>query len=299
MCGSGRARVWAVEGENGVGRPLAARLLADGETVWDVPAKLAARVRVFDSGHGRKADATDAHSVAMVALRTRGLRQLTADEDLTVLRLLADRRDEVSRSRNRTTEPVAPAAGRTDPGRRTAAPVGAAGQGPTRRRPAQGSGWADPPRVGRRAPGRAGGPRRQAHRAEGRRSEAVTVAGSRLMDIFGVGPAGAPGSWPTSATSPGFADRNRFASWTGSAACAHSTYPRPSWSPNQTAPLRHRSNTHAEDVMIKDHERALLLALNFLPAWAERPSRQVGAERSGYSTRASTAESGHPRRGRC
>jgi transposase len=45
-------RTWAVEGANGAGRPLAARLLAAGETVIDVPAKLAARVRVFDIGHG-------------------------------------------------------------------------------------------------------------------------------------------------------------------------------------------------------------------------------------------------------
>jgi hypothetical protein len=79
-------RIWAAEGANGVGRPLAARLLADGEAVLDVPAKLAARVRVFDTGQGRKTDATDAHAVAMVALRTPGLRRLTTDEDLTVLR---------------------------------------------------------------------------------------------------------------------------------------------------------------------------------------------------------------------
>src|SRR5881296_240930 len=46
------ARVWAVEGANGAGRPLAARLLADGESVVDVPAKLAARIRIFDVGHG-------------------------------------------------------------------------------------------------------------------------------------------------------------------------------------------------------------------------------------------------------
>jgi transposase len=31
-------RIWAVEGANGVGRPLAARLLADGQAVVDVPA---------------------------------------------------------------------------------------------------------------------------------------------------------------------------------------------------------------------------------------------------------------------
>jgi hypothetical protein len=55
-------RVWAVEGAHGIGRPTVARLLADGERVVDVPAKLAARARVFDTGQGRKTDATDAHA---------------------------------------------------------------------------------------------------------------------------------------------------------------------------------------------------------------------------------------------
>jgi transposase len=45
-------RVWAVEGAQGVGRPIAQRLLASGEQVLDVPAKLAARARVFDTGQG-------------------------------------------------------------------------------------------------------------------------------------------------------------------------------------------------------------------------------------------------------
>ena len=36
----------------------------------DVPAKLAARVRLFDTGHNRKTDARDAHSIAVVAVRT-------------------------------------------------------------------------------------------------------------------------------------------------------------------------------------------------------------------------------------
>jgi transposase len=65
-------RIWAIEGANGTGRPLAQRLLSDGERVLDVPAKLAARARVFDTGQGRKADATDAHAVVMVALRDAG-----------------------------------------------------------------------------------------------------------------------------------------------------------------------------------------------------------------------------------
>jgi len=36
-------RLWAVEGCNGIGRHIAQRLVADGETVVDVPAKLSAR----------------------------------------------------------------------------------------------------------------------------------------------------------------------------------------------------------------------------------------------------------------
>lgn len=93
---------WAVEGAQGVGRPLAQRLLAQGETVVDVPAKLAARVRVFDTGNARKTDATDAHAVAMVALRTPRLRELAFDEELVALRLLTDRRDELSHLRVQT-----------------------------------------------------------------------------------------------------------------------------------------------------------------------------------------------------
>ena len=63
------SRTWAVEGANGVGRPVAQRLLAAGEEVADVPAKPAARSRLLDTGHGRRTDAHDAHSVAVAAVR--------------------------------------------------------------------------------------------------------------------------------------------------------------------------------------------------------------------------------------
>jgi transposase len=85
-------RRWAIEGCQGIGRHIAARLLADGEQVIDVPPKLSARARVFSTGQGRKTDATDAHSVALVATRMAGLRPVVDDEQLAVLRILAGRR---------------------------------------------------------------------------------------------------------------------------------------------------------------------------------------------------------------
>ena len=105
MLAAGRrhaARVWAVEGCNGIGRHIAQRLVADGETVVDVPAKLAARARVFDTGHGRKTDPHDAHHIAVTALRTPALRHVTADDTMVALRLLADRRDLLGVTRTET-----------------------------------------------------------------------------------------------------------------------------------------------------------------------------------------------------
>jgi transposase len=65
--GQWQERRWAVEGAHSIGRALAQRLVGDGEPVLDVPAKLAARVRVLSVGHGRKSDPEDAVSVAVAA----------------------------------------------------------------------------------------------------------------------------------------------------------------------------------------------------------------------------------------
>jgi transposase len=94
-----RERVWAVEGCKGIGKHIAHRLVHDGEAVLDVPAKLSAQVRVFSTGNGRKSDPVDAHSVAMVALRTPNLLPVQVDADLQVMGMLADRRDELGRAR--------------------------------------------------------------------------------------------------------------------------------------------------------------------------------------------------------
>lgn len=88
-------RWWAVEGCRGAGRSLAQRLVADGERVVDVPAKLAARIRVFSQGHGRKTDRHDAVSIGLAALDGVGLQEVRLDGDTVTLRLLCDRRAEL------------------------------------------------------------------------------------------------------------------------------------------------------------------------------------------------------------
>ena len=90
-----RQRRWAVEGCHGAGRSLAQRLVANGEAVLDVPAKLAARVRVFSQGHGRKTDRDDAISIGLAALNAAGVQAVQPDGATVSLRLWCDRRDEL------------------------------------------------------------------------------------------------------------------------------------------------------------------------------------------------------------
>src|SRR5262249_54277570 len=53
-------RAWAVEGAGGPGHLLAQQLVAAGELVLDVQPKLAARVRLLESGDSNKNDPNDA-----------------------------------------------------------------------------------------------------------------------------------------------------------------------------------------------------------------------------------------------
>jgi len=194
---------WAIEGAQGVGRPLAQRLLAQGEPSLDVPAKLAARVRVFDTGNARKTDATDAHAVAMVALRTPRLNELTFDQELIALRLLTDRRDELSHLRVQTvnrlqrllTELITGGAKRdlsALQAKRLLATVRPRTLvGKTMRRMAAEE-IADLVAVDAKL---------KAIKKELR--AAVTERGSHLMDLLGSGLPAPPGSCPTSATWPG------------------------------------------------------------------------------------------------
>ena len=94
-------RIWAVEGATGLGHLLAQQLIARQETVLDVPATLAARARLLGRGHGRKTDGIDARSVATVAQSQPDLRRVGPENHSAVLRLLSDRRDELTQERRR------------------------------------------------------------------------------------------------------------------------------------------------------------------------------------------------------
>ena len=73
--------------------------MADDERVLDVPAKLAARVRVFSTGHGRKTDRDDARSIGHAALGAERLNEVRRDDAIVALKLLGDRRNELVSAR--------------------------------------------------------------------------------------------------------------------------------------------------------------------------------------------------------
>jgi transposase len=210
-------RVWAVEGANGVGRPLAQRLLEGGEHVVDVPAKLAARVRLFDTGHNRKTDALDAHSIAIVAVRTSGLRVLKVDGELEALRMLADRREALTRRRVQTVDRLQALLAELLPGqaKKDITPLQAKAMlvgvrprdiaGKTRRRIAAEE-LAELVAVDAKI-----------KTATAELKAMVLARDSRLMDIHGVGPVVAARILADVGDIARFADRNRFASWTGTA----------------------------------------------------------------------------------
>ncbi|MFD8246595.1 transposase [Nocardia sp. NPDC059691] len=77
----------------------------DGIECLDVPAKLAHRVRMLSTGHGRKNDGADALSVGIAALNSTGLRSVHTDETAQVLRTLTEYRDDLIRIRTQTANP--------------------------------------------------------------------------------------------------------------------------------------------------------------------------------------------------
>ena len=210
-------RVWAIEGCSGIGRHVAMRLLADGEEVVDVPPKLSARTRVFATGQGRKTDATDAHSVALVGTRMAGLRPVVDDEQLAVLRVLVDRRRSLGEDHTRMISQLhqlllelIPGGAKKDLSAAQAKallakvrPRDAAGK--TRRRVAAEL-IADLERIYARKKA-----------ADKELKELVAATGTSLMDLHGIGPSGAARLLVEVGDITRFPDRDHFASWNGTA----------------------------------------------------------------------------------
>ena len=94
-------RRWAVENASGLGRYLAGRLSAAGESVVDVPPKLSARVRVLSSGNARKNDGVDALATALAASHNVRLAAVDPEAASEALRLLSERREDLVAERTR------------------------------------------------------------------------------------------------------------------------------------------------------------------------------------------------------
>jgi transposase len=92
-----------MENARGLGKHLAGRLAATGESVVDVPPKLSARVRVLSSfaGNARKNDGLDALATALAASRNERLAAVHPEAASEVLRLLSERREDLLSERTR------------------------------------------------------------------------------------------------------------------------------------------------------------------------------------------------------
>ena len=210
-------RVWAIEGCRGIGRHIASRLIAGGERVVDVPPKLSARTRVFATGQGRKTDATDAHSVALVGTRIAGLRPVVNNEQLEVLRLLVDRRRSIGEEHTRKVSQLHALLLELIPGgaKRYLSAAQAkkllAGvrprdlAGKTRKRVALEL-VADLERLHTRKKA-----------ANKELLDLVRATGTGLLELEGIGPQGAARLLVEVGDISRFPDRNHFASWTGTA----------------------------------------------------------------------------------
>ncbi|WP_091562612.1 IS110 family transposase [Micromonospora pattaloongensis] len=210
-------RVWAIEGCQGIGRHIANRLLADGEQVVDLPPKLSARARVFATGQGRKTDATDAHSIALVGTRMAGLRPVVNDEQLALLRILADRRRSLGEDHTRMVSQLHQLLLELIPGgakKNLSAAQAKALPATVRPRDAVGKARrrvaaeliSDLERIYQRS-----------KQADKELKELVASTGTTLMDLHGIGPSGAARLLIEVGDITRFPNRAHFASWNGTA----------------------------------------------------------------------------------
>jgi transposase len=210
-------RRWAVEGASGLGRGIAQLLIAAGEPVVDVPAKLAARARLLSTSSARKTDLADACSVATAALHHRRLRPVVPEDQTVVLRLLSDRREDLVAERTRTLSRLHVLLAELHPGGATRQLTAARAAALLRRTRTITPVDLARKRIARELLADVRRLDRQVKTASQAVGTAVRDHGTTLTQVYGVGPILAAKLLGHSGDITRFPDRDHFASYTGTA----------------------------------------------------------------------------------
>jgi transposase len=210
-------RRWAVEGANGLGRGIAQLLVAAGEPVVDVPAKLAARARLLGASSARKSDLADACSVAAAGIHHRQLRPVAPEDHTVILRLLSDRRDDLVAERTRTLSRLHVLLADLQPGGAARELTATRAAGLLRQVRPITPVDVERKRIARELLADVRRLDRQVKTASQVIRTAVREHGTTLTEIFGVGPVLAAKLLGHTGDITRFPDRDHFASYTGTA----------------------------------------------------------------------------------
>jgi transposase len=210
-------RRWAVEGASGLGRGIAQGLVAAGEPVVDVPAKLAARARLLGSSSSRKTDLADACSVATAALHHQRLRPVALEDQTVVLRLLSDRRDDLVAERTRTLSRLHVLLADLQPGGATRELTATRAAALLRRTHPLTAVDLERKRIARELLADVRRLDRQVKTASQAIRTAVSDHGTTLTQVYGIGPVLAAKLLGHTGDITRFPDRDHFASYTGTA----------------------------------------------------------------------------------
>jgi transposase len=219
-------RTWAVEGAAGLGQLLAQQLVCAGERVLDVQPKLAARVRLLQTGNTGKSDPNDALSVAVAALRSKARQEVNADGHASVLKVWAKRHRDLSRARNQAVCRLHALLCELIPG--GVADEITAGQAARILEQVTPAGAVAKARCELAAELLADIGHLDAQRREVKKklAAAVTASGTSLTEIFGVGPVIAATVIGDVVTVARFPSRDHFAAYNGTAPVEVSSGPR-------------------------------------------------------------------------
>ena len=218
-------RAWAVESADGLGKLLSQQLVAEGESVIDVPATLAAKVRLLGSSKASKNDPNDALATAIAGLRHCGLRRVVADDHRQAIRMLIRRFDDITARRTQAVCRLHAVLVELIPGgvaRRLKADQASAALRRVRSD--------NPVDVARKqlAADLVSDMRRcdrDLQELRGRITEAVTASGSTILEVYGVGPIVAAFILGYVGDPARFATKERFASYNGTAPIEASSGP--------------------------------------------------------------------------